>query len=75
MDDIKGEKRLLQSIVIQAIKDYVYLPEERTKIKKWVTEEQGLFNLCALAMSQRSEDLKEMMIDKMKDIERGGGLK
>jgi len=76
-------KRLAQSILLQAIKDYAHGPKRdlelskflKISVKKWVKNKSGTFELCADAMNMSPDKLQKMMIDKMKAIDEGEQLK
>lgn len=66
------EKRIFQSIVIQAIKDYITEPEEKNDVRMWAKKELGTFKFCAMAMGIRMAELQRMMLSKLDDIDRTG---
>jgi len=64
------EKRIFQSIIIQAIKDYVTKPEEKKAVRIWAKEELGTFKFCAMAMGIKINELQRMMLSKLDEIDR-----
>lgn len=66
------EKRLFQSIVIQAIKDYITEPEEKNDVRLWAKKKLGTFKFCAMGMGIRMAELQRMMLSKLDEIDRTG---
>jgi hypothetical protein len=63
-----GVINLYRSIVIRAIKDYQY-PQYKQDVTNWVCEMQDMFPLCAEAMGMSAYTLREIMVDKMIQID------
>lgn len=64
------EERIFQSIIIQAVKDYITVPEEKKNVKKWVKRKLGTFKLCAVSMGIGMGELQSLMLNKMDEIDR-----
>jgi hypothetical protein len=69
------EIRIFQSIVIQAVKDYMTVPEEKPEIRHWVETKEGTFKYCAVAMKVKVSELQKMMLSKLDEIDRSGETK
>lgn len=65
------EKGIYQAIVLRAIKDYIY-PKNKKEIIDWVVEMNGSFGFCAEAMGMVPSTLREIMVDKMIQIDTQG---
>ena len=69
-DPASPEKRVFQTILIQAIKDYITAPEEKKEVRKWVQGKLGTFKLCAMSMGMGIDKLQLMMLKKMNEVDR-----
>lgn len=78
-----SEKRLMQSVLIQAMRDYAESGtsnswtsrSDKEEAKRWVVEMSGTFELVAHAMDMEPETLQKMCLDKMRKIDEGVPLK
>lgn len=59
---------LWKSIVIRAIKDYQYT-KFRREVMDWVVEMEETFPMCAESMDMSVYMLREIMVDKMIEID------
>lgn len=73
-DPILPYTRLMQAVIIQAMKDYINDRSERKFIKRWVKKMNGTFKLCCEAWGRTPEEVQKMMLEKMKEIDHGKPL-
>ncbi len=66
------EIRIFQTIVIQAVKDYITNPEEKKIIREWVKKKLGTFKYCAKSMRMSVNHLRKLMLKKFEEIDRTG---
>lgn len=67
------EKSLCQAIVVRAIKDYVYV-KYKPEIVDWVMDMNPIFGTCAEAIGVNPWYLREIMVDKMIQIDTYGTI-
>jgi len=66
------ERKVFQSIIIQAIKDYVTSPEEKQDVREWVRGKSGTFRMCAISMGIGMNRLQQMMLRKLNEVDKSG---
>lgn len=59
---------LYKAIVIRSLRDY-FNPKLKKEVQDWVVDMDGLFPDCAEAMGLSCYILREMMVDKMIQID------
>lgn len=62
---------LCKAVVIRSIKDYQY-PQYKNDVIEWVVNMEGLFPFCADALGVSPTYLREIMVDKMIQIDTYG---
>ena len=66
-----GMTNLYRAIVIRAMKDYQY-SKFKKDVMDWVVDMKDMFPMCAEAMGMSSTVLREIMVDKMIQIDTCG---
>jgi len=72
---VDPEKRMFQSILIQAVKDYITSPEEKNNIRDWAENKLGTFKFCAMSMSMGTNELQKITLEKLDEIDNSGETK
>lgn len=65
------EARLLQSILVQVIKDYKTNFDSRPIIERWVKDKQGTFDLIAVALDIEESELQRKLLLLFSQLRRG----
>lgn len=67
----QGLKSIFQAVVLRAIKDF-YNPKYRNDVIDWVVDMEETFPICAESIGLEATNLREIMVDKMIQIDTFG---